>query len=753
MKSITLVCLLSFGFLFWGYINLACAQEPTPFEYVSPRPGAELVRPETTIAVRHGEIMDEASISGQRFTVAGSKSGVHQGRVILADDQKTVIFKPDIPFTLGETVTVTLDRGLKTTTGKVLGGMLFEFAIMPEASPPLYMGPSTLPLITPTHRLPQYLTAPSDFPAITVTVSTNDTAEGYIFLGNFKWMAAVREAQPYLLILDNAGEPVYYQRMPAGAHDFKKQPNGLLTFFNQEIGGFQVMDSSYEVVDTYWAGHGYGTDNHELLIISDTNHALLMIYDPQRIDMGKIVPGGVPTATVVGLVVQELDSSKNVIFEWRSWDHFSITDTRLADLTAARIDYVHGNAIDIDHDGHLLISSRHTDEVTKINRQTGDVIWRLGGRRNEFTFTNDNKFWLQHNIRRLPNGHITLFDNNCRSHEDMGIARAVEYQLDENKHTISRVWEYSHTLGTPSIAMGNAQRLPNGNTLIGWGTGYPSVTEVEPDGDRIFELTFAEPDVSYRAFRFPWEGVPTWPPTLAIKTESQTTTLFFSWNGATNVASYQIYGGKTLRPAALIGAQRKTGFETGFDITDWVDKYCYFRVMPLDKKGQPTQYSNVVFAATSVCNSGRDQLEFVKGDTFKQRLRIVNPSNRPYVYAYIWNNDQTQTYLLDDASRQGRQYDLEWFISPQQTQYKGPYQQHLSSIVTLHPDRPLAVAVAFSDAPDRATQAIYERRFQFNLTPDNQIEVILPAEEWHIPNWSDQMGWQLVDIDQVMTDR
>ena len=153
--------------------------------------------------------------------------------------------------------------------------------------------------------------------------------------------------------------------------------------------------------------------------------------------MDSIVPGGNPNAIVTGLIIQEIDTNKNVVFQWRSWDHFAITDVASCyasvSLTGPRIDYAHGNAIELDHDGNLLISSRFMNEITKINRQTGAIIWRFGlnADNNMFTIINDTRgFSHQHDVRRLNNGHITVFDNgNCLSPE---YSRTLEYELDED---------------------------------------------------------------------------------------------------------------------------------------------------------------------------------------------------------------------------------------------------------------------------------------------------------------------------------
>ncbi|HLT23747.1 MAG TPA: arylsulfotransferase family protein, partial [Ignavibacteria bacterium] len=181
--------------------------------------------------------------------------------------------------------------------------------------------------------------------------------------------------------------------------------------------------------------------------------------------------------------------------------HFEITDGLHENLTLPKIDYSHGNSIEPDWDGNLLISSRHMDEITKINRTTGDIIWRFGGLNNEFTFLNDTRgFTYQHDARRVAPRRITLFDNG--NHHSPPYSRVVEYELDEVNKTAELVWEFDHNKEIFGFAMGNAQRLPNGNTVIGWGTGYPSITEVDPNGNIVFEMAQEDSSWTYRALRY-----------------------------------------------------------------------------------------------------------------------------------------------------------------------------------------------------------------------------------------------------------
>jgi hypothetical protein len=504
-------------------LSLACFHgelfSGTALQYLSPRPGALLVSPETNIIIRLGEPLDRSTLKNSSFiTVVGSTSGLHSGRVRLSDDEKTIVFNPRDPFTAAETVTVNLHSGVRITTGKPVDTLEFNFVVSPRkiVIDPMYSLVSelkesyqsqtqakALPLAQQTQKngpsAPTGDGLPSDFPELTILAS-NNPSPGKIFIANFDLNNI---SVPYLMILDNTAKPIFYRKMNGNCLDFMVQPNGLLTYWDTSLGYFIALDSLYNVVDSFKCGNGYSTDLHELRILPD-GHALLLSYDPETVDMSQVVPGGDPTATVIGLIIQELDREKNVVFQWRSWDHFQITDATHENLLASTIDYVHGNTIELDNDGNIFISSRYMDEITKINRRTGDIMWRMGGKNNQFTFINDPiGFSHQHAIRRLPNGNITLFDNG--NFHSPSFSRAVEYQLDEQNKTVTLVWQFRNSPDNYGYAMGNIQRLDNGNTMIGWGTSNPTLTEVRPDGTKAFELNLPEGNYSYRAFRFPWK--------------------------------------------------------------------------------------------------------------------------------------------------------------------------------------------------------------------------------------------------------
>jgi hypothetical protein len=268
------------------------------------------------------------------------------------------------------------------------------------------------------------------------------------------------------------------------------------------------MDSSYNVIDSF-SCKNYSTDFHDFNLFPNGNSLLLGAYW-RTVRMDTIVAGGDSAAQVLEFVIQEQDANKNVIFQWRCQDYFQITDaTEDINLLAHSIDPYHCNAIELDNDGNLMLSSRHLDEITKIHRQTGEIIWRWGGikcRNNEFQFINDPRtFSHQHDIRRISSTNVTLFDNgNLLTPR---YSRSVEYKLNEINKTAELVWEFFNEPKTFSQGMGGTQRLPNNNTVIGWGqnvTDLRAMTEVRIDGTIAFELSLSNSDLNYKAFRFPW---------------------------------------------------------------------------------------------------------------------------------------------------------------------------------------------------------------------------------------------------------
>jgi hypothetical protein len=341
---------------------------------------------------------------------------------------------------------------------------------------------------------------PADLPLPTITTLKNP-ADGYIFASVPFWGAG----KSYLVAYDNSGKPVFYRTTPWYGSDFKVQESGVLTYYDYASSKFFVMDSSFAVIDSFWTKNGFTTDEHDIKILANGN-ALIIGYGARNFDMSQYVAGGDPNASVIVSAVQEIDRNKNVVFEWKDYEHYRFTEAGPAvNLLDPSFIFSRINSVDLDLDGNLVISSRNMDEITKIDRRSGRILWRFGGRSNQFKRQNDTVgFSAQHSANMLPNGNLLMYDDGL--YHSPHFSRAIEYRLDTVNRTASLVWSYRHSPDIRSVFWGNAQRLANGNTLIGWGRSDTAATEVDSKGEKVFEMTFPHGVFSYRVFRFPFKA-------------------------------------------------------------------------------------------------------------------------------------------------------------------------------------------------------------------------------------------------------
>ncbi|MGB3076184.1 MAG: aryl-sulfate sulfotransferase, partial [Chitinophagales bacterium] len=494
------------------------------FQYVSPVPGSTYHHPETNIILRNGSMIDKSSLSSLLIHVTGSLSGVHACRIVLADDGKTIVIYPLKKFSEGEQVYVNVADGFRKTNGALISGTAFQFDIHPvyssndkESIRQALKYAKDIELIDsgiPVDAQDGDVRDLCAMPTYTITSTGNELKQD-VFYFNFRGGDGCFGKS----IISNEGDSLYATFDDERGIGFTINKNGYLTYYNYVDSCFDVMDSSYNVVKQYFMGNGYRADEHEFLIYPD-GKSFMICYDthPNQ-DLSDL--GGLDTVDVIGCVIQELDADQNVIFQWRSWDHMLYTDAigwAFIAVTQGQpvFDWTHSNSLELDADGNLLLSSRHLCEITKIDLTTGEMMWRMGGDNNQFTFVDDpdaTHFSGQHDFRRLASGNYTLFNNG--NNVTPNVSSAKEYQLDQVNKVATMVWKYKHPMvGNVNVfgpAMGSVQRLSNGNTFIDWGllssniNQVPRFSEVDAAGNIVWEFNFdSEYYVSYRAHKFDW---------------------------------------------------------------------------------------------------------------------------------------------------------------------------------------------------------------------------------------------------------
>ncbi len=372
-----------------------------------------------------------------------------------------------------------------------------------------------------------WILLPPGFPTLT-TKGSNDPllSDGMVFLTLASFVD-----QPYTAIVDANGVPIWAS---AGTrNDFKKSaadPSHYSVALPVTSGGYRIaeLDSQLNEIRSFRLAGDLAptTDFHDSVLLDDGG-AVLMGYDFTARN----------GTLYTDAIIQVQDAAGVPTMTWNSKDHVDEDAEGLVEGT--RHDYAHINSLQRLDNGDILASFRNLSQVMLIAgsdhgiHQQGDVIWRLGGLRNDFLFVDDPEGGpcAQHDATILANGHLQIFDNGSRLDAAGPIAsqtadmcpdgtdgprvarpqtRVSEYVLDTTVEPPTARLVASHApAGRYAAFAGNAQRLPSGNTFAGWSRSEalatevpPVATEVDQDDNEIWSLTAAV-HFSYRAFKYP----------------------------------------------------------------------------------------------------------------------------------------------------------------------------------------------------------------------------------------------------------
>lgn len=369
------------------------------------------------------------------------------------------------------------------------------------------------------------------------------------------------------VIYDDAGQPVWIEPDGNAGIDLRVQTyrgRPVLTYWTGLVleglgfGKGVLLDEQYQVVAEVRAGNGILSDFHEFKL-TDQGTALVTAYPVMPFDLSPI--DGPAEGWIFGACVQEIDvETGEVLFDWDGMEHIDLTETHRkreegeGESQEKPFDPVHLNSVVRDGDAYLL-SARHTSTVYRVDR-SGEILWRLGGERSDFEVPEEGRFGWQHDAQRQPDGTITIYDNHDNATETDSVSAALRFEVDEEARTATLVQALRHE-DRYGYAMGNAQYLPDGHVVVGWGMD-PIVTEFDESGEAVFELRDLALG-SYRAYRHEWTGRPRTSPDLAIGPDGSA---HVSWNGATEVARWRL----RQQGGAVVATVDRSGFETAIPL-------------------------------------------------------------------------------------------------------------------------------------------------------------------------------------------
>ncbi len=548
-----------------------CPGARLPRVTVSPLPGTPEASPQTQISFLGVQASKLRSIH-----VIGSQTGRHAGTLRSYDSESGASFLPSAPFQEGEHVSVCAT--VLSASGRRRVATSFQVATAAHLSyqPPFEFAGTRGEAQT-------YHSVDLKPPQITITQPAGtQSAPGDIFATPY-----AGPAEHGAMIFESSGQLIWFHRPPNpnwGTANLQLQSfaghedlvwwQGLINTFGFGTGEDVIANSAYEPVARIKGANGLQADLHDVQL-TPSGAAYITAYYPVRTAVP--IPGGggaLRSAVVLDSVVQEIDIRTGLaMWEWQSLGHVPFAESHLGPPTsaAAPYDYFHIDSLQPLSEASLMIGARNVWGVYAIARHTGQIAWRLGTRRSSsLQLGSGVRFGWPEEAQMLAGGQLALYDGGAKSTSS---PRGEVLDLEWSKKTASLAvgGQLRRTLGPPrSAGQGSLAALPGGNWLVGFG-GLPNFTEFNSEGNVIYDAQFPAGEVGYRIYREPWQGQPSAPPNLLANTSGSGTTAYVSWNGATDVASWRLYGGSSaqmLEPLATVPA---TGFETAIS-TQAVDE-------------------------------------------------------------------------------------------------------------------------------------------------------------------------------------
>jgi hypothetical protein len=439
-----------------------------------------------------------------------------------------------------------------------------------------------------------FVSAPSLHPpkiTTDVTTETGKLAPGYIFIANFYDLNdPPLTGQSGPLILDNRMQPVWFKPLPLNVvssnlslQTFEGKP--VLAWWQGDItntgatetGEDVVVNQHYQPVATL-----RGKDGWVL-----TLHAIVISGDDAWVTANKNIPrnlsslGGAYNGALIDSAVQEYNlKTGKLLYTWDALKHIRPGDSYATVPTNGfPWDTYHVNAIDLTGKGSFLVSMRDTWAAYLVNIKTGRIEWTLGGKHSSFKLSPHAEFQWQHDVALQPGGEVTMFDDHCCQLTGGGTyvpatgpSRGLVLKLDTQTRTAKFVAQYGSGDYSSVDYMGDTQPLANGNVFVGWGSD-PYLSEFSKSGTLLLDGVLPGSDLSYRATVEPWVGLPLTPPLGAARQVKGKTTVYASWNGATQLASWRVLAGPSASRLAVVATAAKSGFETAIALPQQYDSF------------------------------------------------------------------------------------------------------------------------------------------------------------------------------------
>jgi hypothetical protein len=446
----------------------------------------------------------------------------------------------------------------------------------------------------------------------TDTKTQRGLAPGYFMTGVFKNLAITKpmtgESGP--LILDRNLNPVWFRPIGVNAlaANLRAQTyNGkpVLSWWQGTVSGTGVttsgkdvvVDQHYRQVATLRGTDGWVISEHELIISG--HDAWVTAYKSVPMDLRPF--GGSANGVVLDSAAQEYDlKTGQLLYTWDALNPGGAPNIPLSQseqpappAPGVPWDAYHINSIQLTGHETFLVSMRNTWTAYLVDRTTNKVVWTLSGNPKSSTFElpGNAQFHWQHDVELHGGNVVSMFDDACcgivgatgghaQFGKPNGPSRGLVIKLDLTKRTGSFVSQYIRAKNFNAAFLGNTQLLPGGNAALSWGS-QPFFSEVNSKGKVLFDAVWPVPDLNYRTYVQRWTGTPFFPPNGAVRNNHGKATVYASWDGDTQVASWRVLAGSSVKSLKAVASKAKTGFETNIPLTS---SFKLYEVQALDAR-------------------------------------------------------------------------------------------------------------------------------------------------------------------------
>jgi len=449
-----------------------------------------------------------------------------------------------------------------------------------------------------------FLSAPSLHPPVlrlTSRAPARALAPGFVFTASFYNInepPIIGQSGP--LILERRLQPVWFQPVPEtlvasnlSLQTYEGKPalawwQGVVTNTGAtESGEYVVVNQHYQTVARLRASHGWVLTLHEIVIDGQNAWVTANKNIPRNLSRY----GGAYNGALIDSAVQEYNlRTGRLIRNWDAVNHIPLSDSQASLPTNGfPWDAYHVNAIELAGNGAFLVSMRNTWAAYMVNTDTGAIEWTLGGRHSSFKFGPRADFQWQHDVALGRDQTVSLFDDHCCQLTGGGTyvpatgpSRGLVLKLDQQTRTAKLVAQYTRGGSFDADYMGDTQPLPGGNVFVGWGS-EPYFSEYDSSGRLLFEGELPGPDLTYRATLQPWVGLPLTAPVGAAREDDHRTTVYASWNGATQLVSWRVLAAGRSGPLRVVASRARSGFETAIAVPQG---YLRYELQALDARGR-----------------------------------------------------------------------------------------------------------------------------------------------------------------------